>query len=114
VGLMTLHGDDFAYWIGLFFPAKTPIPTNLSDLEFLDLPTSKVGVSWIYGNGETGEIFGELPHATAYEKLQTSGFGELDAGGADTVVFFERYNGERFGKADELGNVILDYGFYLK
>jgi len=37
-----------------------------------------------------------------------------NAGGENTLVFFELYNCPRFTTPDDKGNVILDYGFYLK
>ena len=32
----------------------------------------------------------------------------------DWVWWFERYNNSRMSKEDEKGNVILDYGMYIK
>ena len=114
LGLMTLNADDhsgFRYWIGMLFPADTDVPDGF---EYLYLPASSVGVAWIYGSDRTGDIYGGDPHTAAYRKLSEQGWGRLNenAGGADMLVFFERYNPERFVE-DEHENVTLDYGFYI-
>jgi hypothetical protein len=121
-GLMTFRADHqslppeengFAYWIGILFPPGTPAPDGF---DYLDLPESDVGVSWIYGSSENGEIYGSEPHSAAYQRLCGNGWSELDAnaGGEKLLVFFENYTCPRFTKPDGKGNVILDYGFYLK
>jgi len=122
LGLMTFRTDHqelspeengFIYWIGIFFPPETPVPNGF---DYLDLPESDVGINWIYGNGENGEIYGAEPHSAAYQKLCDNGWGELgqNAGGEKLIVFFENYTCPRFTTPDDQGNVILDYGFYLK
>jgi len=123
LGLMTVRTDPsqaecpftygFAYWIGMLFPAGTAVPAGF---EHLDLPESDLGVAWIRGDDRTGEIYGPNPHSAAEDKLSAHGWATLrqNAGGDRTIVFFERYNGERFTTRDELGNVILDYGFYIE
>ncbi|MCL2195710.1 MAG: hypothetical protein FWB76_07155 [Oscillospiraceae bacterium] len=116
LGLMTINAKDhsnFIYWIGLFFPANTAVPDGFS---YLDLPQSDVGISWIYGSDETGEIYGSEPHTACYQTLCDNGWNKLNekAGGKNTLVFFERYNCPRMTTPDEKGNVILDYGFYLR
>ena len=118
LGLMTLNADHqkqpreqhrFAYWIGHLFPPQTPAPDGYS---CIDLPESDVGVAWI--RGDCGSIFGETPHFAALEKLKAHGMGALreNAGGDNTLVFFERYAHARF-KPDARGLFTLDYGFYL-
>jgi hypothetical protein len=115
LGLMTFRTNhtDFAYWVGILFPAETPVPEGF---DFLDLPENDVGMSWIYGSDANGEIYGQDPHSAAYQKLCDNGWGSLNenAGGKSTLVFFERYNCPRMTTPDEKGNVILDYGFYLQ
>jgi predicted transcriptional regulator YdeE len=115
LGLMTHTDgvkDSFTYWIGLMFPAGTAVPDGF---QYLDLPESDVGIAWIRGKEETGEIYGGVPHDASYNKLNENGMGALNenAGGANTLVFFERYNEPCFNDKDENGNVILDYGFYI-
>jgi len=115
LGLMTISSDDhsgFAYWIGIFFPPDTDVPDGF---DFLDLPAGEIGISWIRGDDRTGEIFGGEPHTAAYNKLQENGWDRLNenAGGQNTIVFFERYNCPRYTTRDEEDKVTLDYGFYL-
>ena len=111
-GLMALNSDDhknFAYWIGYLFPPGTPVPDGFSSL---DLPESDLGVAWI--RGKCPDVFGLDPHNAALAKLRENGMGNLrgNAGGENTLVFFERYNPQRF-QPDEQGVFTLDYGFYL-
>ena len=116
-GLMTVDSEvpngNFTYWIGILFPANTEEPEGFC---CLDLPEGDVGIAWIYGSEQNGEIYGEKPHKACYEKLREDGRGDLNtnAGGKNTLVFFERYNCPRYTTPDEKGNVILDYGFYLR
>lgn len=49
----------FTYWIGMFFPAETIVPNGYN---YLDLPESNIGVDWVYGKLENGEIYGGPPH----------------------------------------------------
>ena len=115
LGLMTMRGDmtDFTYWIGLFFPAGT----NPAGYDYLDLPESDIGVGWVYGNLENGEIFGGPPHEAVCKKLEEGNIGkfrnDIAGQGSDTYCFFERYNCPRFTEKDANGNVILDYGNYF-
>lgn len=116
LGLMTMHGDmtDFTYWIGLFFPAGTPVPEGY---DCLDLPESDIGVGWVCGNEESGEIYYGDTHSAVCAKLDQQGMGKFRndvlGAGSDTYCFFERYNPSRFAVRDENGNVTLDYGNYI-
>jgi hypothetical protein len=117
LGLMTMRGDmtGFTYWIGLFYPKGTAVPEGY---DHLDLPESDIGVGWVKGNLENGEIFGGPPHEAVIAKLNECGLGSFrnDIAGSesDTYCFFERYNNPRFDEKDADGNVILDYGNYIK
>ena len=116
LGLMTMRGDmtGFTYWVGLFFPAGTNVPDGY---DCLDLPESDIGVGWVRGNLEDGEIFGGPPHEAVCQKMNEQGFGnfrsDIAGQGSDTYCFFERYNGTRFDNKDANGNVTLDYGNYI-
>jgi hypothetical protein len=116
LGLMTMRGDmtGFTYWIGLFFPAETKVPDGY---EFLDLPESNIGVGWVCGSEENGEIYGGPPHEAVCKKLDDDGIGkfrnDIAGQGSDTYCFFERYNCPRFTEKDANGNVTLDYGNYF-
>jgi predicted transcriptional regulator YdeE len=122
LGLMTMGTDHhevknsgFSYWIGLLFPAGTEVPAGFA---CLDLPESDVGVAWIYGSDETGEIWGPIAEQAAYAALEAAGIiGEglnENAAGENLMAYFERYHAGRIDAPDEKGNVILDFGFYLK
>jgi len=123
LGLMTFRSDgdkascpfsgEFTYWIGLFFPSGTGVPDGFGHL---DLPESDIGMTWIHGDDRTGEIYGGDPHKAAYGKLLEQGWGRVreNAAGDHTVVFFERYNNQRFTTRDEQNKVTLDYGFYIE
>ena len=116
LGLMTMRGDmtGFTYWIGQFFPAETKVPDGF---DYLDLPESNIGVGWVSGSSENGEIFGGPPHEAVCKKLDDENIGKFrnDIAGpdSDTYCFFERYNHPRFSEKDANGNVILDYGNYF-
>lgn len=97
---------EFEYWIGMFFPENTPVPEGYAHV---DIPAGEAGICWIYGSDDTGEIYGPEAHEMCAKKLLEAGW-EL----ADHIQAFERYNKPRFTTPDEHGNVILDYGIYLK
>ena len=59
MGCMNVAGGKFSYWIGMFFPQGTEVPEGF---EFADLPEGDVGVNWIYGSDDTGELYGEKVH----------------------------------------------------
>jgi len=117
IGLMTMRGDmsDFAYRIGLFFPAGADVPDGY---DFIDLPESNIGVGWVCGNLENGEIFGGPPHGAVCKKLMDEKIGDfrddINGEGSNTFCFFEWYTCPRFTEKDENGNVTLDYGNYIK
>ena len=114
-GLMTMRGDmgDFAYWIGLFFPAGTAVPEGYG---FVDLPESDLGTAWVRGSLESGELFGDA-HGKVCKKLAERGLGEFRSDiagpGSDTYCFAERYQCPRFTEKDAEGRVILDYINYI-
>jgi predicted transcriptional regulator YdeE len=111
IGLMGCDekGNGFQYWIGWMFPQNTSVPENFS---YVDIPESDVGICWIYGKAENGEIYGEGPHNLCLKKLKENGMNN-EGKESKWSWFIERYNEERFMKKDENGNVILDYGVYL-
>lgn len=95
---------ELEYWIGMFFPAGTPVPEGFASI---DLPAGDVGICWIYGRDDTGELYGPQAHEMCVAKLEESGW-------SIQMPCFERYVDERFIQPDEKGNVIVDYGIYLK
>ena len=106
--------DDFEYWIGAFFEAGIEVPAGF---EYVDIPESIVGICWVKGREDNGEIFGESVHDMCVKRLRDNGFVRIreDLKGKDKVWrwFFERYNSPRYTEKDEDGEVILDYGIYI-
>lgn len=98
--------DEFEYWIGMFFPENTPVP---DDYVSVDIPAGDFGMCWIYGRDDTGELYGPEAHQMCAARIEEAGWS-IDHDG----WFFERYDRLRFGKTDEQGNVVVDYGIYLK
>ncbi|HBL84786.1 MAG: hypothetical protein A2Y17_01650 [Clostridiales bacterium GWF2_38_85] len=103
-GLMRRKGE-FEYWIGMFFSENTSVPEGFQSVI---VPAGDVGVCWIYGSEDNGEIYGLEPHNMCVAKIKESGW-ELQ----QDPWFFERYNCPRYTTRDEKGNVILDYGLYI-
>ena len=122
-GLMGIEYKDgihqnFQYWIGTMLPENTTVPDGFS---YVDIPEGDAGICWINGNNENEELYGEKAHNLCMEKL----FGKLDGWykrirndfkgkDRDWCWFFEGYNDLRMSKKDLNGNVILDYGIYIK
>lgn len=105
IGCMRCVGE-FEYWIGMFFPEGTPVPDGYM---FVDIPAGDVGICWIYGRQDTGELYGQEAHEMCVARIKEAGWSI-----ADNPWFFELYNCPRFTTPDEEGNVILDYGMYLQ
>ena len=100
------HGG---YWIGMFLPPGTEVPDGFASF---DLDEGHVGVCWIKGPENDGSIYGM--HEQCLQALREKGMGDFLGGGPEPAFFFERYVCPRFTHADEQGNIILDYGVYLK
>ena len=100
---------DFEYWIGMFLPAGTAVPEGY---ESVDLEAGDVGVCWSRGRADDGSLYGM--HGACERALGEKGMGDFRKAEDGRAYFFERYNHPRFDERDEQGNVILDYGIYLK
>lgn len=104
-GLMRMNGIQFEYWIGMLFPKHTEVPEGF---DHADLAEGAAGICWLYGK-DNGELFGMEPHKRCMAKIAEQGWSL-----GENPWFFERYHPVRFTTPDEQGNVILDYGVYLK
>jgi predicted transcriptional regulator YdeE len=98
--------NGFEYWIGMFFPAGTAVPEGYA---YVDIPAGDIGVCWIQGRAETGELYGQEIHDACFGRIREAGWLP-----ACDAWFFERYNCPRFTTPDETGKVILDYCVYLE
>lgn len=104
--LWRMNGDRFEYWIGMLFPTNTAAPDGY---QYEDLAEGDVGVCWLYGNADNGELYGMDPHNVCMAKIAEQGWQQRA-----NAWFFERYHHPRFTTPDEKGNVVLDYGVYVK
>lgn len=106
VGAMRIMGEDeFEYWIGGLFAPSATAPDGF---EAVDIPAVEIGVCWLYGNDESGELYGAEASDLSMAALSEKGWKFSEKG-----WFFERYNCPRFTSPDEKGNVILDICAYL-
>ncbi|MFA5006670.1 MAG: aldo/keto reductase [Candidatus Izemoplasmatales bacterium] len=100
VGLMRCV-PVFQYWIGVFCPPGTPVPEGYDHVDFAAFDVS---TSWIKGNRENGEIYGERTHGSSVAAAQAKGLKVKSE-----PWYFERYVDGRFTAEDASGDVILDY-----
>jgi hypothetical protein len=98
--------DGLEYWTGIFFSADSPVPDGY---QFIDIPEGEIGVCWLRGYANKGELYGEHVHHMCVSKLVEAGM-QIPA----HSWFFERSVQSRFAIPDELGRVILDYCIYIK
>lgn len=109
VGLEIVPADRryWDYWIGCFTPADTLVPEGYS---YIDLPASKVGITWVKGREDDGLY---CKYDDAREAQIEAGLGQPRLTDKNETIAFERYNCPRFTDADTQQNRILDLGFYL-
>ncbi len=106
VGAMRMGGaGGFEYWIGVFLAPDAEVPEGF---EAVDIPAGEVGVCWLHGNEQSGELYSMEASDMAMAALGEQGWSFSESG-----WFFERYNHPRFTTPDEKGNVILDICAYL-
>lgn len=102
---MTGGGGQIEYWIGAFLPLDAQVPDGF---EAVEIPAGDLGVCWIRGNEQNGELYGPEASKQSMAALAEKGWTFSEAG-----WFFERYNHPRFTTPDEKGNIILDICVYL-
>lgn len=102
---VTDSGSTFAYWIGVFLAPDADVPDGFMSVE---IPAGEVGVCWLRGNAQNGELYSAEASDLCVEAMAQKGWGFSQHG-----WFFERYHCSRFTKPDEKGNVILDICAYL-
>ena len=108
IGLCYRNAKTGAYdaWVGMFAPPETKVDEGL---DYIDFPSQNLGVCWIYG--KENEVHGLIPQCSS--KIISAGM-EIRSDEHGYIGFFERDQCPRFTTPDEKGNVILDYGFYLR
>lgn len=107
LGAMRLIGEGgaFEYWIGMFLAPDAVVPEGF---EGVDIPAGELGVCWLYGNDKSGDLYSPEASERAMGAMAEQGWRFDEVG-----WFLERYNGPRFTRPDEDGNVILDICAYL-
>ena len=98
--------DGFEYWIGMLIAPQAEIPEGF---EAVEIPAGELGVCYVYGKDETGELFGMDVHQACVRSWEEKGW-KVSADG----WYLERYNCPRYTTPDEKGNVILDYCAYMQ
>lgn len=104
-GWMRMAEEGFEYWIGRLYMPDAEVPEGFDTVL---LPPGEVGVCWIHGAAETGEIFGYDAHMTCVRAFEAEGWTVDEEG-----WFCEAYVERRF-RPDAEGQLILDYGIYLR
>ena len=94
------------YWIGMFFPIDTDIP---SDFEYIDIEPLHYAVFYLYGSENSSEFYTMETHAMCLEELKAHNLKRKEDDWC-----FERYNCPRFTTPDAEGNVILDYAVSIE
>jgi len=98
--MMAISEQGFEFWLGYFAQPDSPVPQGFSHVDF---PEMGFAVGWMYGTEE--EMHAQ--EAVVCSKLQEEGYEIL------THYWFERYDKIR-DKRDENGNMITDFGFFVK
>lgn len=101
VGAMRMLNGTFEYWVGMLFPADTPVPAGYAGV---DLAPGSCAVLWLRGSESSGELYGPGADKLCLAELKRQGWMARDGG-----WWMERYQCPRFTTPDEEGNVILDY-----
>lgn len=89
-------------WIGMFFPADTPIPDGF---EAVDIPASDYAVFYLRAEKDSPDFYTSATHRLCLNAVQEKGWTHPEDGWR-----FERYQCPRFTVPDASGRVILDYG----
>lgn len=106
VAYMRFVDGVFEYWVGMLFPAGTDVPAGYS---FVDVRAADVGICYIHGRDDTGELYGPEAFQMCLAEIQKAGWDM-----ADDAWCFERYHPKRFRTEDADGNVVVDFGIELK
>lgn len=116
IGLMSCGEtiDGFRYWVGVLTPENTKVPEGY---DYIDIPACDMAQIDVYGDDKTGEIYGEEPLRQCLERVkQTRTVKNFYRGNDFGVqhIHLERYVDGKCCIPDDKGNVILEYGIYVK
>ena len=100
-GYLGSTGDDDggSYWIGLLFPAGTPVPEGFM---YVDVPAAQYAI-FTFAGKEAGELFGEEGCKLVQEEYSRRGLAAV-AGGRG----FERYGYSHLAAPGQNGNLLVD------
>ncbi|MDR1822160.1 MAG: hypothetical protein LBQ91_06970 [Oscillospiraceae bacterium] len=107
LAFMGADGEEFEYWIGIFFPEGTPVPDGF---DVADIPALSAGVCYI--KGTEPDIYLQHDRCVA-ELLAEEITASTDLAKPRRWFAFERYSCPRYTEPDGQGNVILDYGIVV-
>lgn len=106
IGAMHIVNGYVEYWIGMFYSIDTIVPEGF---EYIDIQPLNYAVFYLYGNPNSGELFGLDAHNKCLEEINSRGLKRKEDDWC-----FERYNCPRYTIPDENGNVILDYAISIE
>ncbi len=92
-------------WIGMFFPADTPVP---EEFEAVDMAPLSYAVFYLYGAEGSGEFYAPETHDMCLAELKRNHLLRKEDDWC-----FERCNCPRYTTPDEKGNIILDYAISI-
>ena len=101
IGASRTAGGMTERWIGMFFPADTPVPDGFAAM---DLPAMDYAVCYLYDHENSPAFYTAATHSLCLNALQQKGWTHPEDGWR-----IERYQCPRFTTPDEQGKVILDY-----
>jgi hypothetical protein len=104
----TAEGIEF--YLGEFFPAKTPVPEGF---DHADLPAMEAGICYIKGTEKDCVDFVVYHREQLLAELSKNGMTAAQGAAPPRWASFERDNCPRWTTPDGDGKVILDYAIYL-
>jgi AraC family transcriptional regulator len=100
ISLIKYNDEDVEYWLGIFMPEGTKVPSELcrQGYEAIDFPKSTLGVCTVYGKRDV-----IINYYNECKKIFS----------VSEKWFFQRFNWHKFYEEDKFGNRLLDYCYIL-
>jgi len=100
ISLIKINNEYIEYWLGMFLPEGTEIPSQLchQGYEAIDFSKSMLGVCTVYGKRDVIINY----HDICKKEFPVS-----------EKWFFLRFNWHRFYEEDKFGNRLLDYCYFI-